>query len=69
MKKITVTVNSKPMDVAVGATFNSLLDKLNLPKNNLAVEYNGNFLNPDADADFNLADGDRLEIVRFVGGG
>jgi sulfur carrier protein len=55
--------------LAPGASLQDLIVELGLKGDRVAIEHNGNIV-PRADwADARLADGDRLEIVHFVGGG
>ena len=46
-----------------------LLEHLGLKLDRVAVEYNRSILARPQWAETSLADGDRLEIVQFVGGG
>ena len=55
--------------MAVPACIQDLLADLGLQGDRVAIEQNGNIV-PRADwANAGLKDGDRLEIVHFVGGG
>ena len=55
--------------LAPGASLQDLIVELGLKGDRVAIEHNGNIV-PRADwAKARLADGDRLEIVHFVGGG
>ena len=45
------------------------LDRLGYDKGKIAVEYNGNILPKAKYESTVLCDGDRIEIVHFVGGG
>ena len=64
-----VFVNSKPQELADGATLAGLLESLGLQRQRVAVEANGALVTRNDWAEFKLKDGDRLEIVSFVGGG
>jgi sulfur carrier protein len=69
MDMMQIVVNGQSRQVEAGLTIERILDSLKIENRNLAVEYNGNFLEPD-DLGWTLVQpGDRLEIVRFVGGG
>lgn len=50
-------------------TLAGLLERLGLKLDRVAVEYNRNIVPRPHWAETLLADGDRLEIVQFVGGG
>jgi len=53
-----------------GSTFlATLLEELHLDPNRVAVEYNRKLLRREKWESTLLADGDRIEIVHFVGGG
>ncbi|MCK9172365.1 sulfur carrier protein ThiS [Desulfuromonas thiophila] len=47
----------------------ALLAELQLDPARVAIEHNGRILRADQYSATGLAEGDRLEIVRFVGGG
>ncbi len=64
-----ITVNGERMTVGGNATVLSLLKELSLPETRVAVERNRSIVRKAAYADTKLSDGDRLEIVTFVGGG
>ena len=55
--------------LAVGANLQDLIGELGLKGDRVAIEHNGNIVPRAEWADARLADGDRLEIVHFVGGG
>jgi sulfur carrier protein len=46
-----------------------LIQDLGLKSDRVAVEHNGEIASKPAWSEISLADGDRLEIVHFVGGG
>lgn len=64
-----VTINGQARRIASGATVSSLLRELDLPEDRVAVELNGEILKRPRWSATELADGARLEIVHFVGGG
>lgn len=64
-----IVVNGKPRAVASGATVLELLVQLDLSHERIAIEHNCTILDVSEFATVSLADGDTLEIVRFVGGG
>ena len=50
-------------------TLAALIESLNMKSDRVAVELNRDIVPRDRWADIQLKDGDRLEIVHFVGGG
>lgn len=64
-----ITLNGKPDTLADGTTVAALLDRLELAPIRVAVEVNEELVTRRAFATTPLRDGDRLEIVTFVGGG
>lgn len=65
---ITLTVNGQTQSFET-ATVDQLLHQLQLVQSQVAVELNGAIVPREAFGDTPLQAGDRLEIVRFVGGG
>jgi sulfur carrier protein len=55
--------------LAPGANLQDLIAELGLKGDRVAIEHNGNIVSRAEWADTRLAEGDRLEIVHFVGGG
>lgn len=55
--------------MAAPAHLQDLIAALGLKGDRVAVEHNGNIVSRAEWASTGLADGDRLEIVHFVGGG
>ena len=66
---IAVVVNGKPRTVAAGSTVLELLGELGLGEKRVAVERNLEVVPRALHATTTLTDGDRLEVVTFVGGG
>ncbi len=66
---MTLTLNGSPMTLEEGLTVAALLQQLKLPPERVAIERNGSILPKAAYEETRLAQGDRLEIVQFVGGG
>jgi len=52
-----------------GWTVAQLVHSLELPAQRIAIEYNRRILKKEKWAAHPIADGDRIEIVHFVGGG
>ncbi|MCC6158235.1 MAG: sulfur carrier protein ThiS [Deltaproteobacteria bacterium] len=63
-----VIVNGQDRNLEDDATLAQLLDELKVPRQFVAVEYNGEPFEGEQTS-CRLHDGDRLEVVRFVGGG
>ena len=55
--------------LAPGANLQDLISNLNLKGDRVAVEHNGTIVSRVDWANTGLTDGDRLEVVHFVGGG
>ena len=64
-----LTVNGRPADVAAGTTLPALIESLGLRVGSVVVEHNGTALLRSELGAVELADGDRLELVRAVAGG
>jgi sulfur carrier protein len=65
-------INGQPREfdqLPAGSPLKDLIAALGLKGDRIAVELNGNIVSRDQWSATNLADGDRLEIVHFVGGG
>jgi len=66
---ISITVNGEPRRIIPGASIAALVAELDLDPKAVAVERNLEIVPKSAYAEIVLADGDKLEIVHFVGGG
>ena len=62
-------VNGESASAAEGTTVQTLLEQMGLPQKGLAVERNREIVPRSLYATTRIADGDRIEIVQFVGGG
>lgn len=69
MNRIRITVNGEKRDAAPGGSVADLLADLGLPLTKVAVERNLEIVPRSTFAHEALSDGDRIEIVHFVGGG
>jgi len=67
-KTLGLLVNGERREVPAGATVVQLLQTLGF-RGRVAVERNGSVLRQAEHAQVQLADGDVLEVVTFVGGG
>lgn len=64
-----ITVNGKKLHTHEGATVQEFIQTQGYRADVIAVEYNGKILKNSDYATTLLHDGDKLEIVSFVGGG
>jgi len=62
-------INGEPRDFNPPLTLAGLVEQLGMKADRVAVELNRSIVARDQWAKTGLADGDRLEIVHFVGGG
>jgi len=66
---LQITLNGDRFDVAGPLTVAELLTRLEIDPRRVAVEHNLTVLKRAAFGDTFVRDGDRVEIVNFVGGG
>jgi thiamine biosynthesis protein ThiS len=66
---MNLVINGEARDFNPPLTLTGLVDQLGMKADRVAVELNRNIVARDLWAETSLADGDRLEIVHFVGGG
>ncbi len=66
---VQIQVNGKTMDVEEGTTVKTLLEGLDIPQQGTAVELNCEIVPRSQHHLTTLKEGDRVEIVRMVGGG
>ena len=66
---IEVLVNGEPTRIGERASLLMLIEQLDLPRQRIAIEHNLEIVSKTKWAETVLHDGDRLEIVHFVGGG
>ena len=64
-----ITVNGRPRDVEAGTTVDGLLELLGVPRQFTAVAVNREITPKSAYAAVELSEGDRVEVVRPMGGG
>lgn len=65
----TVWVNGEPREIAPGESISTLLDRLKIPPDRVAVELNKLIVRKRDWECTTVSDGSRIEIVEFVGGG
>ena len=66
---ITVTINGKPHELESTLTLVQYVESLGLNCQHIAAAHNGEVVSRENFGDVQLKEGDRLEIVRPVGGG
>jgi thiamine biosynthesis protein ThiS len=66
---MTIIFNGEPCDVAESATIADLLQRFDFEPRRVAVEVNLELAPRTRHAEWTLKDGDRVEVVTFVGGG
>tara|TARA_B100000989_G_scaffold146079_1_gene108895 strand:+ start:2251 stop:2469 length:219 start_codon:yes stop_codon:yes gene_type:complete len=67
--KIKITVNGKQMQVIPNFSLKSLIKKLKIPLNKIAIELNKKIINKKRISTIKLKKSDKIEIVHFIGGG
>ena len=67
--KIKITVNGKQMQIIPELTLKSLITKLKMPLNKIAIELNKKIIDKNRISKSRLKKGDKIEIVHFIGGG
>jgi thiamine biosynthesis protein ThiS len=68
-ESMKVFVNGEQRQCPDRTTIAALLRALELPEGRIAVERNREVVPRSRHSDTELAEGDRVELVRFVGGG
>jgi thiamine biosynthesis protein ThiS len=66
---LQIRLNGETKDLEEGTTLLRLVEQLSLAPERLAVEHNREVVRRADWAGVSLSDGDRVEIVHFVGGG
>ena len=64
-----ITINGEERDFASLSTLSGLVEQLGMKPDRIAVELNRELIPRERWAETRLSEGDRLEIVHFVGGG
>lgn len=68
-QKIQAFINGERRDIGQGATVSELLNELDIKPQGIAVELNLEIVSKSKYDETVLKDGDKVEIVRMVGGG
>jgi thiamine biosynthesis protein ThiS len=66
---MNLVINGEARDFNPPLSLTGLVDQLGMKADRVAIELNRSIVARDLWAETSLADGDRLEIVHFVGGG
>jgi thiamine biosynthesis protein ThiS len=66
---MTIQINGEPRNFDSPLSLSALIEKLGMKQDRVAIERNRNIVPRQAWQETQLADGDQLEIVQFVGGG
>ena len=66
---MTLRVNGEPREVPTGTTIRALVALLGAPPEGVAVAVNGGVIPRAEHGTHTLAEGDRVEVIRAVGGG
>ena len=69
IKSMKITVNGNLKEINEIKTISELLELLSINENNIVVEHNGNIITKSEYAEITIKEDDKLELVRFVGGG
>ena len=69
MKQMMILVNGEEQTVPIGITLAELLRLLDLVEGRVAVERNREVVARRLHQELQLREGDRLELIQFVGGG
>jgi thiamine biosynthesis protein ThiS len=66
---MTLQINGEPREFAAPLSLSALLEQLGMKADRVAIELNRSIVPREQWAQTSLGDGDRLEVVHFVGGG
>ena len=64
-----IQLNGDLYEINDGTNLNELLNKLKIQKNKVAIEVNGEIVEKNKYPNLILNKGDKVEIVKFIGGG
>lgn len=64
-----ITVNGERRDIVDGLTIAQLIVELGIEPSQVAVEQNGHIVPKSTHSSTPVAEGDVIEMVRFIGGG
>ena len=66
---MVIFVNSKQQEIAADSSLEKLVELLGMQEKKVAIEVNTELVTRGQWREFKLTEGDRIEIVTFVGGG
>ncbi len=66
---MNLTINGENRDLSAAETLGALIEQLGMKADRVAIELNREIVPREQWLQTSLKDGDRLEIVHFVGGG
>jgi len=66
---MVITLNGEKKDIPASLTVKGLLEHLGIKPERVAVEINEEIVRKATYAEFAVKDGDRVEVVQFMGGG
>lgn len=69
MSSLRIHLNGEPRDIPAESRLDDLLTVLALPSQRIAVELNGEVVTRPKWSETPVNEGDRIEVVHFVGGG
>ena len=69
MPKLKIILNGEEKFIEAKSSIKNLIDDLELDIKKIAVENNYEIILPENFAEFILSEGDRVEIIHFIGGG
>jgi len=64
-----IQLNGDPHEIICGSNLTELLNQLKIKKNKVAIEVNGEIIEKNKYPNLILSKGDKVEIVKFIGGG
>lgn len=66
---MNITINGEQKNIASGISISALVASLGIAPSQIAVEVNGAIVPKSTHESAMLSEGDKVEIVRFIGGG
>ena len=69
INKVKINLNGKKRLISSKMSLKSLLSNNKIPINKVAIEINKQIINKKKISKIKLKNGDKLEIVHFIGGG
>lgn len=66
---IKIKLNNKDKDIEENSSISALIELLGLNPHSIVTEVNLNIIQKDKREDYILNDGDKVEIITFLGGG